>query len=393
MLLFKQSLQRFFIGIARRFFPVITWGNKTFVFRDADIREILSRDEDFTIAEINGENIARHTGPFILGMDRGAAYEKDIAILRNAVKREDVENIRKFIRETAESQLAALAGEVDIVQEYTRLIPLRLLGYYFGTPGPDDQSMLRWNRTIFWDIFLDLAHKKEIRDAAMRSSSEMMQYLVTLIRERKNTIVNGGRVEDNMLNRLIRMQLDGTGFQSDEEIAGNIAGVFMGALEPTSIACVNVLSQFLMRGDVMKQALEAARNNDAARMNKLAMEAMRFQPNMPLLMRYSKNNQVIGGHGRRQRKIRAGKTLFLMTYSAMFDPRSVSQPRKFRADRPADTYLYYGYGLHRCFGNYINFVSLAEMLIALLRDKQVQPVSRKIVHEGPFPDHWSIRVS
>lgn len=175
---------------------------------------------------------------------------------------------------------------------------------------------------------------------------------------------------------------------ADEEIPGNLAGVYMGFLEPTSKAVVNILGQFFKRPEVLQQARAAAKEEDTDRMLGLAMEAMRFHPNAPVLLRYNAKDQTIGGKdGRKRRKIPGGKKLYVMTKSAMFDKRSVEDPKRFKGDRPRETYLYFGFGMHTCFGNYVNMVSIPEMLIALLKREDLSPKG-KVVNDGPFPDKW-----
>jgi cytochrome P450 len=270
----------------------------------------------------------------------------------------------------------------------TRQIPYLMMGDYFGVPGPDKASMLRWNRTIFWDIFLDLKQDPTIRANALESSKEMLAYLHDLTQEKKREMKAGILPNDSMLARLLAMQGGEKPSFTDQEIPGNLSGTYMGFLEPTNKAMVNILRQFFARPDVLAQAREAALADDAERMLGLAMEAMRFHPNGPLLMRHSPKEQYIGGHnGRKKRRIPAGKTLYLMTQSAMFDPRAVEKPERFNPHRPREIYLYFGYGLHTCFGNYINYVSIPEMLISLLKRTHLKPAA-KPVFEGPFPDQW-----
>jgi len=47
-----------------------------------------------------------------------------------------------------------------------------------------------------------------------------------------------------------------------------------------------------------------------------------------------------------------------MTYKAMFDERVVDSPHEFRIGRPAYVYMHWGYGLHTCFGQYVNQVQI-----------------------------------
>lgn len=389
---FKRSLIRTLVSIPRGIAPVISLGSRTFVFRNADVREMLGRDQEFTLAQVNGENISRFVGPFILGMDDGPRYQRDKAILRGIIRKEDPERIRKYVRETAAKLTADLEGEFDVIERFSRLLPLMLVGDYFGVPGPNPEDMLRWNRSLFWDVFLDLSSNAEIRANAVRSAKEMNAYLADLIKGHKKALNAGGRLKDNLLTRLITLQQTDKPSFDDKEIAGNLAGVFLGALEPINKAVANAMRAIICRPKVFEQAREAARNDDVGTMGKLAFEALRFYPNAPVLMRYASEDKTIGGNGRKQRKIKAGKTIFLMTQSAMFDKRAVKNPRQFDPERSHDQYLHFGLGLHTCYGSYINSIAIPEMLLALFKLEGLEPV-KKVVNEGPFPDQWIMRVN
>ena len=52
--------------------------------------------------------------------------------------------------------------------------------------------------------------------------------------------------------------------------------------------------------------------------------------------------------------------------SAMFDPLSVPSPNAFRTDRPWETYILWGYGIHACFGAYLNRANIPAILKPLL---------------------------
>lgn len=388
---FKRTLIRTLMSIPRGIAPVITLGSRVFVFRNGDVREILGRDKEFTLAQVNGESISRHIGPFILGMDDGPQYQRDIGILRGVIRRDDTDRIRKYVRETAASLTAELSGEFDIISQFTRLLPLKLVGDYFGVPGPNPEDMLRWNRSLFWDVFLDLSSDPKVRANATQSAKEMNAYLAQIILEHKNALNSGGRLRDTLLSRLITLQQTDQPSFNDKEIAGNLAGVFLGALEPTNKAVANAMRAIYARPEVLVMAREAARKDDVETMSKIAFEALRFYPNAPALMRYNDTERSIGGDGRKRRSIKADKTIFLMTQSAMFDNRAVANPKTFDINRPREQYLYFGLGLHTCYGNYINFITIPEMLLALFKLDGLTPVN-KVVNEGPFPDQWTMRL-
>ncbi len=388
---FKRAFTRFLIGIPRSIFPVLSVGSWTLIFRDGDVREVLERDKDFGLRQINYENIARHIGPFILGMDDGPEYQRDAGILRGIVRRDDVDRIKAFTRRTCAELTGNFKGEFNLVWEYTRRVPLLLCGDYFGVSGPNPEDMLRWNRSIFWDVFLDLKGKDEIRSAATQSAREMNAYLLNLLESNKKVMNSGGRLADNLFNRLLALQGTDQPHFDDKAICGNIAGVYMGAIEPISKAVVNALGQIYARPEILAKAKEAAAREDVDTIAGIAWEALRFHPNAPALLRYAERDQVIGGGDRKKRKIKGGKKLLVMTQSAMFDPRSVDHPKKFDPSRSFDKYLYFGFGLHTCYGNYINLIVIPEMIMALLKVAGLHPKG-KVVSEGPFQDQWMFGV-
>lgn len=73
----------------------------------------------------------------------------------------------------------------------------------------------------------------------------------------------------------------------------------------------------------------------------------------------------------------------------MFDSKVFNQASRFRSDRPDWAYLHFGYGLHTCFGRYVNVVQVPEVVSAVLRLDNLRRASGRdgrIVYEGPFPD-------
>src|ERR1044072_4897105 len=59
--------------------------------------------------------------------------------------------------------------------------------------------------------------------------------------------------------------------------------------------------------------------------------------------------------------------------SAMFDPLRMDAPESFHTDRPWGDYILWGYGMHTCFGAYINRAVMPEILKPLL----AKPGSRR----------------
>ena len=80
--------------------------------------------------------------------------------------------------------------------------------------------------------------------------------------------------------------------------------------------------------------------------------------------------------------------------SAMFDPLMVPAPNSFRVDRPWETYMLWGYGMHVCFGAHLNRATLPNILKPLLARKGLRRAAGaagRIDTAGtPFPVHLKI---
>lgn len=78
--------------------------------------DVLARDTEFTISQINGPRFEFLGAPFILGLDRGPQYLREEALLRSVVRDGDLETIRGFAAQTAAElvEAARLRGRIDV---------------------------------------------------------------------------------------------------------------------------------------------------------------------------------------------------------------------------------------------------------------------------------------
>lgn len=383
-----QNLLRMFFRLARGFFPVIQYKGNVFVFRHSDVVEVLRRDQDFTIEPINGENIGRHIGPFMLGMDASPRLEHEHRAMYAVIDRADQGRIRNFVRGMARDCLAVARekGSFDLVRDYTRLVPLRMVADYFGVAGPSEDEMLRWNRLIFWDIFLNFEQDAGLREEALAASSALNTHLDTLVQGRKAALNRGSHLPDDLVSRLLTAQQGQGPALDDDGIRRNIAGALLGAEEPISKVCIHAMEVLLTHPKALAAAKKAAASEDVERVGRLVFDALRYNPSNPVMLRYCPQEQRIGREGGKKRRIRAGKTIYAVTLSANFDPKAFPRPKHIQDDRPHDPYLHFGYGQHVCYGNQVNYVAIPEMMTALLQQRIHS--SGTLTKEGTFPDCW-----
>jgi cytochrome P450 len=377
---------RFGFALLRRFHPILFFGQRVIVTRYADVLEVLSRDVEFGVTETYAARMLRTTGPFILGMERGEQYDREATALRKAIRPEDVERIRQMTAVRAKELLdrAKASRRLDAVQDYLWLLPLHMVGSFFGVPGPDDATLKRWMRTIFWDIFLNLSDEPDVVKKAEVSSGELRAYMDKLIVQRQ---AQGASQPDDFIGRLVQAQ--GANGWSNDTVRRNVGGVIVGAVDTIAKAAAHSLEQLLERPEALAGAKAAAQANNFPLLSAHVFEALRFNPHNPILLRTCHQEFVLARGTPREKTIPVGKTVIPATFSAMFDEEAFPNSGDFRTDRPSDKYVHFGFGLHRCFGERLARVVVPEAIGHILQLPGLRSAG-KMEYEGPFPNRWPV---
>jgi cytochrome P450 len=391
------SLLRRLGGPLLRFAPVLSVGRVVVVSRHADVLDVLRRDKDFTIAEVNAATMVRINGPFVLGMDASRTYTRERAILQGCVRPEDPERIRAEVRAHASALLAEAVprGRFDVVNDLARPAATRLVGSYFGVPGPDEVTMMRWMRVLFWEAFMNSGGDPEVRRAGEAAGDDLHVYVDELVSVRRGQVQAGADAPDDLLTRLVRAQSDPATRLSDEGVRRNIGGVIVGAVDTTSKATAHAVDELLRRPAELEEARVAARAGDIGAVAAYTFEALRFNPLNPVLARHAARDTVVGRGTSHESTVHAGRTVYAAVLPAMFDPEVFPDPQAFRHDRVPSADLHFGHGMHACFGRYVNGVQIPELVAALLRCEGLRRApgeDGRLRYEGPFPDRLLVDV-
>lgn len=374
-------------AVLRRHAPVLKVGSRVIVTRHADVVEVLDRDEDFTIAPVNGPSIDRINGPFILAMDRGPEYDRDHAALRACARREDVDRVRELARAAAARAVDAArpARRIEVVQTLTRAVPAEMVERYFGFPGPDRATLQRWLRNLFQDAFANPLDDPFVRQAALRSAAELKAWALPEIARRRAAGTAG---DDDVMGRMIALA-PAHPYADDDWVRRNIAGLVVGAVDTISRFSVLAVDELLRRPAELEGARAAAAAGDLDRVRQYAWEAVRFNPHTPLMARRCARPAGIAAGTPRSRTVAPGTSMVIGTLAAMFDPDGFPDPGRFRADRDVRGYLHFGWGMHQCFGLGINLVVIPEIVAALLRLPGLRRApgrDGRVALDGPFPE-------
>jgi cytochrome P450/glutathione S-transferase len=386
--LVRPGILRPLFAMLRRLCPICVLGKRAVVTRFDDVLEILKRNGDFTIKEINAGKIDQIDGPFILGMDASPQYDRENAVLHQVVRKEDLDAVRAFVAHVAAELIGAARPRrrIDVVAGLARVVPIRLLASYFGMPGPDDPTIMRWMRDVFHYIFADLTNASSVLQDALNSSAELRRHMDAQIALRKSA--SASEHKDDVLGRLLALQDEAHPWLDDNAVRRNLGGVIVGAVDTTSKFVTLAMDELLRRPKSLGEARDAALNGDIDMVRRYAWEAVRFNPHHPLQVRFCGRETQIAGGLPRSRNISAGTVTYIATISAMFDPVMFANPGEFNAQRETE-YLHFGYGMHACFGRYINAVQIPELVAALLRLSNLRRApgsAGRILYDGPFPD-------
>ncbi len=392
----RDDVRAFFAELRERR-PIFFTPAFTFITKYEDVLEVLNRDDIFSV-RLNGLKMDEAVGPFMLGRDRTAINYHDKSLMRLVLAREDLPRVRKLVSKITEEAVnaSACSGEIELVKNIARRVPVKLCGAYFGFPGPDEESMFRWSKATQTDFFKNITNDPQIHQEAVQAGKELASYLTTLIAQKRKEIADNSQEHDNdVLTRLLLAEFpDQLGFKSDRLIT-NISGLLVGTVETTAQAVVQALEQILLHPGIGKRALKAAKADSLVEFDNIVWEALRFNPINPLVFRYTETDTLLAEGTEREVKIPQGTIVFACTASAMWDSNFVVNADQFRVGRPSHSYFHFGYAAHECLGKYVGMVMIPEIIRVLLLQNVslIDGDKGKIDFEGDvFPSKFMVNI-
>lgn len=369
--------------------PILQSPMATLVARFRDVEEILHRENIFSVSPYLPRMMGV-IGPFVLSQDLTPRYDHDISVMRLVARREDLALVKDIVSAAADGIVGGLfqtSEPVDIVQTLTRKVPVRLADAYFGFSAPDDVQMMGWARACFREFFINLLDDPAVRAPAVTAGAEMRQRLDALLAERR---APNAAVKDDVMGRLLRLQAAGeVAGLDDDGVCRTLMGLVIGMVETTSQAVVQALMVLFSKPDAFASATAAAKANDDDALSHLIFEALRFAPINPMVVRVAEEDYQLAAAEPQATRIAKGTTVFALTWSAMFDPRVLDAPEEFRPDRPDYHYLHFATGFHACFGRYISWVQIPQILKPLLKRTGLRPAGAP-TYDGTFPDTFKV---
>ncbi len=371
-------------ALLRRLAPVLVVGNTALVTRYEDVQEVLSREAVFQVTYTQKMEIIGGGANFFLGMQNSPEYERDQSHMRTVIRRQDLAwQIQPFVAKASEDLVSASGGRIDVVP-LSRVVPIRLIATYFGCPAASEDDLARWSTVMFQYLFTDQQNDPTVGATARDAAVKARTWLDQLIAERKKQDAR----QDDVVGRCLELQKAGVPGMDDVGIRNNLLGLIIGAIPTTSKCCTQVLDVLLKRPDKLEEARQAARTDNDALLTQYAFEALRFNPNNPGVFRLAAEDYTVAKGKMHATMIPRGASVIAATQSAMFDDTFIDVPNEFRTGRPDYAYMHFGYGLHTCFGQYINRVQIPGILKPLLKRnglRRADGVAGQLLYDGSFP--------
>ena len=372
--------------------PIAVVNNTALVTRFADVQEVLSRPNVFGVTYAEKMGIITNGSNFFLGMNDTAIYARDVSNMRIVVPRTDLkERVKPLVENYAQSLVdGANEGVFDVVKDLSEKVPCYFSAEYLGVPGTTIEELVDWSTYMFQYLFFP-DNPEEVDKKAISYAGKMRAYLDELIQTRKAS----GEQKDDVLGRCLALQTTNTPGMSDEDIRNNLLGTIVGAIPTTSKCAAQVLNYLLDRPELLELAQTAARTDEDETLRKIMLECLRFDVFAPGITRITLEDYTLAKGTWRAGKIKPGTPVLALTQSAMMDSHQISKPKSFRLDRPDYHYMHFGYGMHTCFGYYINMIQIPMILKAILKVKNLtrEPgEAGKMEFRGPFPSHLRVRV-
>ena len=312
-----------------------------YVTRHAECREVLRDSGTFTNSQgFKEPGVSIPAEERLLGELDPPHHGPVRRVMVTALTPAVVRGAEGFIGAEARRLLAAVAGpRADLVPAFTVPLPNRVTVHLLGLPAEDSGTIAAWAKELMESDF-PRTNRTGRGEGFAAAFPEFAGYIDDRINRRREEIDGGAGVPDDVLTRLLRLDVDGHALVQSQ-LRALVRNLITGGLTTTSQLLGNLLLALLTDSDLddslraRPEVLEGA-----------IEESLRLSPPVLFIARGCPGGATIAGA-----KVAPGERVIVGSASANRDERLFDRPDVFRADRPnADQHLTFGYGPHFCPG-------------------------------------------
>ncbi len=374
----------------RRDRPVVQLPELDFCTRHADCTLILRRHHSFSVALYKLKQ-----GDYFMAQDDTPRHWREKSIMRAILDFEDVPKMRAFIGEETKRRLDAADGDIEVVRQISRGIPIALAQQFFGFRDSDPDKLIEWS---YWNQ-QDAFHNQPFDAPGPVSSADIIArrkkaglamgiYLGRLLL-RRSAAAKLGIDGDDPMSRLIQLSISGALKFNLKQVLFNTGGLLIGAVETTNHAVTNAL-EFLLADPQRRAAAEAAAR-DGKGFDGFVLEALRFRPAFPYFFRTATRDTELAGGTPHAVTVKQGRTVLAVTHGAMFDPAAFPDPQRFDPTRDLADAFTFGHGIHECLGRAIAANMVPEIVRQVLLRRNLRADTPPDYAGTKVPQSWRLR--
>jgi cytochrome P450 len=371
--------------------PVLVLPEVTVVSTLADCMTVLRRHGTFGVDLYEPKQ-----GGYFMAQDDTAAHWREKSVMKAVLDRDDIPAIRRWVGETTATVLAEQAGSFDLVRTVTRGIPVRLVQEWFGFNRSDPDKLIDWSywnqQDAFWNQPFDRDRPgidpEAIVAGRKRALFRMALYVGRLVARTRLAVALGSDATDPV-TRLVRLWVSDAVRFSLRDVLFNVGGLLIGAVETTSHAASNALTELMARPEQLRRARDAAAAAEPAAIDGHVFEALRFRPAFSYFFRVCHRDTLLGGSPSPQ-VIPAGTTVIALTQAAMLDPAGFPDPDSFDPGRDLSDAFTFGQGLHSCLGVHVARAMVPEIIRQILLRDDLEFGSGPDFGQGTVPRSWGV---
>ncbi len=246
------------------------------------------------------------------------------ALVSKAFTARSVESLRERIASTVDRLISAAApgGQLDVVADLGRPLPLEVICDLLDVPAADRAELGRWSS--------DLAHGNR---ESTQSVPQIVSYFGWLLERQRDD------ASDSLLQGFLRAEENGSRL-SEEELLANSIMLLMAGNETTTNLIGNGTLALLQHPDQLRRLI-----GDPALIRPAIEELLRYDAPVHIMVRRARQDIELAGC-----TVRQGEMVLLVPGAANRDPAAFPDPHTLDFDRSGARHLAFGHGPHFCLG-------------------------------------------
>lgn len=298
------------------------------VTRYADVMAVL-RDAATFSSRANGKGIGLVMGRTIIEMD-GQEHSRHRNIIAPMFLPKAMHRLDQVVERFAHELLDALAGRgrADLVADFTRNFPVRVIAHLIGIPVEEYAMFQEWS--------FDLIGFASQPLKGFAASEALVQFFRPLIAKRR------AEPRDDLLSTLVHAEVDGHRLD-DEEIYSFMRLLLPAGAETTFRLIGTTLFALLSQPELYERV-----RADRSQVGWALDEALRWDTPVQFVSREAARPTSMRGV-----EIPEGHYILVAIGSANRDEEHFAEPDRFDLDRHPTDHVSFGFGRHFCVGSHL----------------------------------------